>query len=124
LVYHVPSIFKAEITSSGTFVDKDTEVTLKCHLFDQDKEITDGLTYQWLVFKPDTVDDGSDYEAINDKTSDNITLKHDDIEGIGSYGVKITYLGKDYYAYITIQDKYDPLQAEIFCTLGDKIVNH
>jgi hypothetical protein len=42
---------------------------------------------------------------------------------MASYRVDVVYGGKTYSDYISVQDKTDPLQVEIFSTLGDKITN-
>ena len=45
------------------------------------------------------------------------------VDGVASFKCTATYGGKNYIAYWCVTDKSDPVQLQLFSTIGDKIVN-
>lgn len=45
------------------------------------------------------------------------------VDAYASFRITVKYKNKDYVDYISVQDRTDPLQIEVFSTLGDKITN-
>ena len=100
--------------------------------------LTEGTTsvtpdwYKWYVYK--TIENESEYREINASTdygghtgytTNQLKVPRDAVESYASYRVDVKHpkIIKPYSAYISVQDKTDPIQVEIFSTLGDKITN-
>ena len=53
-----------------------------------------------------------------------MTVGKDQVNGSGLYKCSLIYKDKNYEAYCQVIDKTDPIQVQIFCTLGDKIYDY
>jgi hypothetical protein len=128
-------VLRAYATNGNVIENGGNNVTLTCIL-------TEGTTpksatsYAWYVFDASS----SNYVAIGNSTpplsngttgttkyegfnTATLTVPSDAVEGYASYRIDAVYGGKTYSDYISVIDKTDPLQVEIFSTLGDKITN-
>jgi hypothetical protein len=90
-------------------------------------------SYKWYIFN----NSQNSYVEINNTThqlnggtieyqgytEQTLTVPKDAVEGYASYRIDAVYNGNTYSDYISVIDKTDPLQVEIFSTLGDKITN-
>ena len=78
---------------------------------------TSGVTYQWAKYN------GTTYANISGATSATYTVNGTDVDGMASYRLTATYSSKPYIAYVSVIDKSDPLQCEVFSSIGDQIMN-
>lgn len=88
--------------------------------------VTKDISYQWYVFKKNVyepISDSNTYGGHTGYITDTLTVPATAVESYASYRVDATWNKKTYSAYISVQDKTDPIQVEIFSTLGDKITN-
>lgn len=88
--------------------------------------VTKDISYQWYVFKKNVyepISDSNTYGGHTGYRTDTLTVPATAVESYASYRVDATWNKKTYSAYISVQDKTDPIQVEIFSTLGDKITN-
>ena len=84
-------------------------------------------SYKWYVFN----NASSAYVEITSLNTEGytgyatniLTVPATAVSSYASYCVEVVYKSKTYKDYISVQDKTDPLQVEIFSTLGDKITN-
>jgi hypothetical protein len=96
--------------------------------------LTDGTntvtpsSYKWYVFD----NTSSGYVQITSSntvgghtgyTTNTLTVPAASVSSYASYCIEVGYGNNTYKDYIAVQDKTDPLQVEIFSTLGDKITN-
>ena len=77
------------------------------------------ITWQWAKY--DFEQQG--YLDISSGATQDLTVYPGDVHSYASYRLTAKYNSISYVDYITVQDKNDPLQVEIFSTLGDKITN-
>lgn len=99
-------------------VNKENTVTLKTTLTYGTSSVTSGITYQWSKYT------GTSYTNITSGgTSSELTVTPDMVDGVASFKCTATYGGKNYIAYWCVTDKSDPVQLQLFSTIGDKIVN-
>ena len=92
-------------------------VELKARLMDGSTEVADALVYTWAQYK-----NGS-YAPISDTTINTLVVEPSDVSGYASYQCKVTYGGDEYTAYYAVMDKTDPVQAQVYCSLGTQILN-
>lgn len=88
--------------------------------------VTKDISYQWYVFKKNVyqpISDSNTYGGHTGYTTNELKVPRDAVESYASYRIDATWNKKTYSAYISVQDKTDPIQVEIFSTLGDKITN-
>lgn len=122
-----PAVVLQAYAPNGNIINNgENSVTLSTILTSGSNTVTSGITYQWAVFSngsyvnitaADTKGGHSGY------TTDTLTIPAPAVDSYASYRVTATYSGKTYQAYMSVYDKTDPLQVEIFSTLGDKITN-
>lgn len=104
----------------------ENDVALTAILTKGTSTVTSGLTYKWSVFEGTTYTEitSSDTKGGHSGyTTATLTVPKNAVHSYAAYKVEVSYSGKTYTDYITVQDKTDPLQVEIFSTLGDKITN-
>lgn len=65
---------------------------------------------------------GTDYTTARG-TSKELTINPDWIEGYGAFRCTAVYGGNTYYGYISVRDVTDPLQVQVYSTLGEQLVN-
>ena len=58
--------------------------------------------------------------TVNGKT---LTVNNSAVEGYASFKCTAEYSGNPYTAYYVLIDKLDPIQASVFCSLGEQIIN-
>lgn len=88
--------------------------------------VTKDISYQWYVFKKNVyepISESNTYGGHTGYKTDTLTVPATAVESYASYRIDATWNKKTYSAYISVQDKTDPIQVEIFSTLGDKITN-
>lgn len=109
------------VAPTGNIISNgENNVQLSALLTEGTTTIESGATYQWYKYsassssadKYDKVQDGQTY-----------TVLAGSVDGYASYKVIATYNSKTYIDYIAVYDKNDPLQVEIFSTVGDKLTN-
>lgn len=111
-------LFQVYAPNGDVIVNESNNVILKTTLTYGTSTITSGITYQWAKYV------GSSYDNITSGgTSDSLTVTPDMVDGVASFRCIATYGGKNYVAYWCVTDKSDPVQLELFSTIGDKIVN-
>lgn len=105
----------------------ENSVTLSYSLLQGTEDKTSSSTVKWYKFNPSS---SSYVEITSTATQGGHTISGKDlivpsgaVESYASYRVDVTYSSKTYTDYIVVLDKTDPIQVEIFSTLGDKITN-
>lgn len=110
--------------------NNENDVKLEAKLLEgiQDVTSTTGLTYKWSKLK------NGEYESYGGKEdtslkSNEILVDRESVDTYASFKCEVEY-GTDssgnrltHTAYISVQDRSDPLQIELVSTLGDKITN-
>ena len=105
----------------------ENNVTLSCTLTEGTSTVTPA-SYKWYVFDNATsgyvqITSSNTYGGHTGETTNTLTVPATAVNSYASYCIEVTYNGNTYKDYIAVQDKTDPLQVEIFSTLGDKITN-
>ena len=100
-------------------------VTLDTQLTEGSTIVNSGITYQWSQFKAtaSTSTYPDRYEPIDGATNKTLTVTPSMVEGYASFKCAATYSSKTYYAYGAVRDKTDPLQVEVFSSLGQQLIN-
>lgn len=108
----------------------ENSVTLSYSLLEGAADKTSSSNKRWYKFNSSS---NSYIEITSDNTQgghtisgNNLTVPAGAVESYASYRIDVTYPttnGKTYTDYIVVLDKTDPIQVEIFSTLGDKITN-
>ena len=102
--------------------NKKNNVTLSTQLTKGSSVVTSGVTYQW--YKYSSSSSASDkYDAISGATSSTFTVTPSMVSGYASFKCVATYSSKPYSAYGAVRDKSDPLQVEVFSSLGQQLIN-
>lgn len=65
---------------------------------------------------------GTNY-TISRGTTKELTINSDWIDGYGAFRCAAVYNSKTYYSYISVRDVTDPLQIQVYSTLGQQLVN-
>ena len=122
-------LLRAYAPNGNIINNGENDVTLSCTLTEGTNTVTP-TSYKWYVF--DNTLDTPGYVQITSTntygghtgyTTNTLTVPATAVSSYASYCIEVTYGGKSYKDYIAVQDKTDPLQVEIFSTLGDKITN-
>lgn len=104
------------LTPNGTVFSNGTgSLTLTGALYNGASEQTSSVTWAWAKYN------GSTYANV--ATTKSITVNGSDVDGFASYRCQATYSSKTYTAYVSVIDKTDPLQCEVFSSIGDQIIN-
>jgi hypothetical protein len=120
-------LLRAYATNGNIINNGENDVQLSCVLTEGTNAVTP-TSYKWLVFNQDA----NDYVEITNAdtkgghtgyTTNTLTVPASAVSSYASYCIEVVYKTKTYKDYISVQDKTDPLQVEIFSTLGDKITN-
>lgn len=105
------------LTPNGTVLSNGAgSLELTGALYNGATEQTSSVTWAWAKYN------GSTYASV--ATTKTITVTGADVDGYASYRCQATYSSKTYTAYASIIDKSDPLQAEVFSSIGNQIVNN
>lgn len=120
-------LLRAYAPNGNIINNGENDVTLSCTLTEGVTTVTP-TSYKWYVFNNATseyvqITSANTYGGHTGYTTDTLTVPATAVSSYASYYIEVTYGGKSYKDYIAVQDKTDPLQVEIFSTLGDKITN-
>ncbi len=89
---------------------------------DEPKTDEDGVTYQWYKFDPAS-EAADKYDMLAGQKGKSLIVYGNMVSAYASFKCVAKYRTLDYAAYYTVFDEYDSLDADIICTLGDKILN-
>ena len=105
---------------NGDLIRNDSgNITLTALLLDNGIPASSSISsYQWAKYN------GTSYVSMSGKTSQDCTITPDDVDGTASFECTIVYKNKSYKGYTTIRDMTDPLQVQVFSSLGEQILNH
>lgn len=92
-------------------------VILTSQLLEGSTEKT-ATSYTWTQWNTTT----SDYTTSRGTTKE-LTINPDWIDGYGAFKCTAVYGGNPYYGYISVRDVTDPLQIQVFSTLGEQLIN-
>ena len=106
--------FEVYAPEGNVFVNQNGTKTLKTNKYYGTAVITSGATYQWYKY------DKTDWQVITGATSDSLTVSGTDVLNVGSYKCIMKYNTVEYIGVITLQDKSDPYQSEIY-TIGGSV---
>lgn len=108
------------ITPGGNILNSSNSVVeLVTNLVDNGQIINSDISYIWEKYDIEN----KVYITINDATSSTLKVKASDIISYGSYRCKATYKNNVYIAYGSVQDSTDPLQCELYSTVGTQLIN-
>lgn len=102
------NIFSDNIPSldiKGTLYDGTTDATLNV------------TTWQWSKFINNT------YVVIPEATSSTLTILNSEVSTYASFRCVVNYNGNSYTQYYSLIDRTDPLQVQVFSTVGEHIIN-
>ena len=87
--------------------------------------VENGITYQWSQFNinANTTLYPDKYVPISGETNSTLTVTPSMVSGYASFKCTATYKNNPYRAYGAVRDKSDPLQVEVFSSLGQQLVN-
>ena len=112
-------LFELYTTAGNVFTSRESQdITIYGRLMDGSTDKTTSCT-NWVWSK---WQDGA-YTTISGQTSSSITINNSTVEGFASYRCTCKYSNVTYTAYYSLIDKLDPIQANVFCSLGEQIVN-
>ena len=107
----------------GDIIENDSNnVTLSSWLVDGPNTVTSGITYQWYQYSSSSTATDK-YDVLSGKTSKELTVTPAMVTGYASFKCVATYNGKPYSGYAAVRDKSDPIQVELFSTLGTQLLN-
>lgn len=108
----------------GDIIQNDSNnVTLTSDLVDGITTVTTGITYQWYQFSASATTPADKYVAISGATNKELTVTPEMINGYGSFKCVATYKTKPYSGYVSVRDKTDPIQVELFSSVGTQLLN-
>lgn len=107
----------------GDIIENDSNnVVLSSWLIDGSTTVTTGITYQWYQYSSTSV--ASDkYDAISGATSKELTVTPSMVTGYASFKCVAGYNSKSYSGYVAVRDKSDPIQVELFSSVGTQLLN-
>lgn len=105
--------------------NKNNNVTLDTQLVEGSEIVTNNISYQWSQFNAnaDTTTYPDKYIPISGATSKTLTVTPTMVNGYASFKCIATYKTKPYNAYGAVRDKSDPLQVEVFSSVGQQLIN-
>lgn len=122
-------LFELYSTTGNIFTSRDSQnITIYGRMLDgsQDKTSTiNNSNWVWAKYEVDQ----NDYVNITSGTTgytvsgSSLTVNNSVVQGYASYRCTCTYNNIPYVAYYSLIDKLDPIQASVFCSLGEQIVN-
>lgn len=122
-------LLRAYAPNGNIINNGENDVTLSCILTEGTTTVTP-TSYKWYVFDNSAtppayaeITSSSTHGGHSGYTTNTLTVPATAVHSYASYRVDVVYNSKTYSDYIAVQDKTDPLQVEIFSTLGDKITN-
>lgn len=114
-------LFELYTESGNVFTSRDSQtITIKARMMDGSTDATSSVTnWKWHKYVV-----GSGYQQISGQTSSSLVVSNSTVEGYASFKCTCSYDGRDdFVAYYSLIDKLDPIQANVFCSLGEQIVN-
>jgi hypothetical protein len=120
-------LLRAYAPNGNIINNGENDVALSCTLTEGTTTVTP-TSYKWHIFDTERpgyvqITEDNTYGGHTGYTTNTLIVPATTVSSYASYCVEVTYGGKPYKDYISVQDKTDPLQVEIFSTLGDKITN-
>lgn len=105
--------------------NKNNNVTLDTQLVEGSEIVANNISYQWSQFNAnaDTTTYPDKYVPISGATSKTLTVTPAMVNGYASFKCIATYKTKPYNAYGAVRDKSDPLQVEVFSSVGQQLIN-
>lgn len=112
-------LFELYTIGGNVFTSRDSQdITIYARLMDGVTDKTASCTnWTWAKWE-----DGA-YTTISGQTASSIKINNSTVQGFGSYRCTCRYSDVTYTAYYSLIDKLDPIQASVFCSLGEQIVN-
>lgn len=110
-------LFQIYAPEGDVIVNNTNNVTLRTIVTNGTTTVTSGVTYQWSKYI------NGNYADINGSTNDYLVVTPAMVDSFESFRCKATYNGQVYYAYWCVTDKSDPVQLQIFSSIGDQIIN-
>lgn len=110
-------LFEIYAPTGNIIYNGGNNVELKARLMNGSSEIDDTLVYTWAKYE------GGTYKTISNVTTNTLEVNPSDVSGYASYQCKVTYGGDERTAYYAVMDKTDPVQAQVYCSLGTQILN-
>ena len=111
---------QGDIIQNGT-----NNVILSTQLTEGATVVESGITYQWSQFdvNANTTLYSDKYVPISGETNSTLTVTPSMVSGYASFKCTATYKNNPYRAYGAVRDKSDPLQVEVFSSLGQQLIN-
>ena len=107
----------------GDIIENDSNnVTLSSLLTKGATTVSSGITYQWYQYSS-TSTATDKYDVLSGQTNKNLTVTPAMVTGYGSFKCVAQYSGKSYSGYVAVRDKTDPIQVELFSSLGTQLLN-
>ena len=128
----VPMKFSWSKSFAGT--DADPAITFQCYGKSGDiiynngntviltSQLLEGATEKTATSYTWTQWSGSGY-TVSRGTTKELTINPNWINGYGAFRCAAVYNSKTYYSYISVRDVTDPLQVQVYSTLGEQLVN-
>lgn len=112
-------LFELYTIGGNVFTSRDSQnITIYARLMDGSTDKTTSCT-NWVWSK---WQNGA-YTDISGQTASSLVVNNSTVEGFASYRCTCKYSNVTYTAYYSLIDKLDPIQAAVFCSLGEQIVN-
>lgn len=128
----IPMKFSWSKTFAGA--DADPVITFQCYGKSGDiiynnsntviltSQLLEGATEKTATSYTWTQWGGTNY-TISRGTTKELTINPEWIDGYGAFRCAAVYNSKTYYSYISVRDVTDPLQVQVYSTLGEQLVN-
>lgn len=120
----------------GYIVNQDEEYVDLSYILTKGSESVTANSFTWAYYDFSTDEQGNvkGYQTITDgnthyqiQSNGDLRVYRTGVDSYRSFRITVKYgasgAEKEYEDYISVQDKTDPIQVEIFSTLGDKITN-
>ena len=124
-------LFELYAPTGNIFTSRNEQtLDIKGRLMDGSTTVTGSATnWTWYLYTgSSSAPDGDGYEQITSSTEgytlngSTMRVSNSAVNGFASYKCKCTY-DTTYTAYYVLYDKLDPVIADVFSSIGDKIVN-
>lgn len=124
-------LFELYSVTGNVFTSRESQnITIQGRLLDGSTDVTSSINSSgWVWAKYDV--DQNNYVNITsttegytiDTSGSSLTVNNSVVQGYASYRCTCTYANLPYVAYYSLIDRLDPIQASVFCSLGEQIVN-
>lgn len=125
-------LFEAYTIGGNYFTVRESQtITMLTRLMDGSADVTSSATdWKWYVFDS-TIQPNGDYRQITgDGTSpavagaSSLAVNNSEVNGYASYKVTCRYDNTLFTAYYVLLDKLDPIQATVFSSVGNQLLNN